>query len=198
MISIYKIKPKFQALLKPVLISLHKWNITANQITLASLLLSLFIGICFWNSDVYTLLFLALPIGLFLRMALNALDGMMARSYNQQSKLGEVLNEVGDIISDFIIFLPLVKFESQSLLLVICFIFLSVLNETTGILSKAINGDRRYDGPMGKSDRAFIIGLYGIIKFFNFDMASYINYIFIMILILLTISTFTRLKQSLK
>ena len=74
MVSIYKLKPKFQQLLKPVLVSLHKANISANQITLASIFSSFVIGILFWFGDVNHFLFLALPVGFFLRMALNTLD----------------------------------------------------------------------------------------------------------------------------
>src|SRR5882724_6568058 len=117
MISVYTIKPKFQQLLKPILIRLHKRGVTANQITISSILLSLIIGIAFWYAYQFNVLFLALPVGLLIRMALNALDGMMARTYNQQSKKGEVLNEVGDIISDLFIYIPLLKFEQANLYL---------------------------------------------------------------------------------
>ncbi|MEO6453063.1 MAG: CDP-alcohol phosphatidyltransferase family protein [Ginsengibacter sp.] len=51
-------------------------------------------------------------------MALNALDGMMARIYNQQTKKGEVLNELGDVISDLFIFFPLLKYEQTNLYLI--------------------------------------------------------------------------------
>ncbi len=40
-------------------------------------------------------------------MALNAIDGMLAREFNQQSTLGAILNEVGDIISDAALYLAL-------------------------------------------------------------------------------------------
>src|SRR5690606_19623268 len=113
-------------------------------------------------ADRYRLLFLALPVGLLLRMALNALDGMMARTYYQQSKAGEVLNEIGDIVSDIFIFFPLLIFEGQIVYLIVIFICLSIINEFAGLIGKVVSGERRYDGPMGKSDRAFIMGLYGI------------------------------------
>ncbi len=74
MISIYNIKPKFQAFLRPVLDLLHKMGVTANQITTGSLLLSLITGLLFWFADAHHLFFLALPIGLFLRIAF-ALSG---------------------------------------------------------------------------------------------------------------------------
>ncbi|WP_312397636.1 CDP-alcohol phosphatidyltransferase family protein [Chryseobacterium sp.] len=197
MISVYKLKPKFQQLLTPLLLFLHRNKITANQITISSILLSVIIGILFWNADHSKCFFLSLPIGLLIRMALNALDGMMARKFNQISKLGEVLNEVGDIVSDVIIFFPLLKFQSESLYLIIIFIVLSIINEFSGLLGKVVGKDRRYDGPMGKSDRALILGLYGLLIFFGVQISGISYYIFGIIIALLIISTFTRLKKSL-
>lgn len=197
MISVYQLKPKFQQLLTPVLLFLHKNKITANQITISSILLSVVIGILFWNADRSKWLFLSLPIGLLIRMALNALDGMMARKFNQTSKLGEVLNEVGDIISDVIIFFPLLKFQPESLYLIIIFIVLSIINEFAGLLGKVVGKERRYDGPMGKSDRALMLGLYGLISFFGVTISGISIYIFGIIIALLVISSYIRLKKSL-
>lgn len=196
MISIYHLKPKFQALLKPILEYLHQSQITANQITLASILWSFFIGFVFWFANYHSILFLILPIGLFIRMALNALDGMMARTYNQQSKLGEILNEIGDIVADVAIFLPLLKLEANLLYLIVIFICLSIINEFAGILAKCISGQRRYDGPMGKSDRAFIMGLYGILSYMK--VAHFSPYLFGLSTVLILISTYLRLKNALK
>jgi len=197
MISIYSLKPKFQALLKPVLEFLHSKGVTANQITSFSVLWSFGIAACFWFADRYTFLFLALPIGLFVRMALNALDGMMARIYNQQSKKGEVLNELGDVLSDVALFFPLLKFEAQALYVVVLFICLSIINEFAGILAKVVSGERRYDGPMGKSDRAFVIGLYGVLSFLGIYFHAYSSYVFYALIVLLVISTVTRVQKAL-
>jgi CDP-diacylglycerol--glycerol-3-phosphate 3-phosphatidyltransferase len=130
-------------------------------------------------------------------MALNALDGMMARTYNQQSKKGEVLNEVGDVVSDLFVYFPLIRFENAALYWVVIFICLSVVNEFAGILGKAVSGQRRYEGPMGKSDRAFVMGVYGLLCFFNVEFRPYSIYIFIVLILLLLISTFTRIKKTL-
>ncbi|MEI7487277.1 MAG: CDP-alcohol phosphatidyltransferase family protein [Chryseobacterium sp.] len=197
MISVYKLKPKFQQLLTPILLFLNKKKITANQITITSILLSVIIGVLFWNADVSNWFSLSLPMGLLIRMALNALDGMMARKFNQTSKLGEVLNEVGDIVSDVIIFFHLLKFQPESLYLIIIFIILSIINEFSGLIGKVVGKERRYDGPMGKSDRALILGLYGLIAFFGVNISNYSQYIFGLIILLLLISTYTRLKKSL-
>jgi len=52
------------------------------------------------------LMLLVLPPVLLLRMALNALDGMLARRTGSESLLGKWLNELGDVISDAALYLP--------------------------------------------------------------------------------------------
>ncbi|MSQ46183.1 MAG: CDP-alcohol phosphatidyltransferase family protein [Ignavibacteria bacterium] len=197
MISLYQIKPKFQQLLKPVLTALYKLGVTANMITWWAILLSLATGIIIWIHP-YGKAFLILPLALLLRMALNALDGMMARTYNMQSKSGEILNELGDVVSDLCIFFPLLKLFSLNIYVLLGFLFLSVINEYTGILAKAVSGTRRYDGPMGKSDRAFIVGLISLILYFNKTLLDHLNIVFIFCIALLIISTCVRIFKTLK
>ena len=197
MLSIYNLKPKFQQILKPVLSFLYKSGVTANQITIASIVLSAAIGVCFWFADRDKILFLSLPFGLLIRMALNALDGMMAKSYNQSTKRGELLNEVGDVVSDLFIFFPLLKHETTHLFVVVVFLCLSVVNEFCGVMGKVINGTRRYDGPMGKSDRAFVVAFYGILSFLGVDMGNAFLPCILIVIGLLVLSTIVRIKRTL-
>lgn len=197
MISVYKLKPKFQQLLMPILTFLHHKRVTANQITMGSVVLSLLIAVMFWYADRMPMFYLALPIGLLLRMAFNALDGMMARLFNQTSKKGEVLNEVGDIVSDVMIFFPLLKFHPESFYLVVGFIILSVINEFCGLIGKVVANDRRYDGPMGKSDRALLLGVYGILSLLHILITTFSGYIFAALCLLLILSSITRLRKAL-
>lgn len=197
MISIYNIKPQFQRMLTPILEWMHRKDITANQITVSACILSVIIGVLFWFAEDNKWFFLALPIGLLLRMALNALDGMMARRYNQISRKGEMLNELGDVVSDTIIFLPLLKYQPESLYLIVIFIAMSIINEFAGVMGKVISNQRNYDGPMGKSDRAFILGLYGLACLCGADISSYSMCIFLVINLLLLVSTWIRIKKAL-
>lgn len=196
MISVYNIKPKFQQLLKPLLHNLFKMGVSANMITWSAILLSVFTGIVCWIHP-YGITYILLPIALFVRMAFNALDGMMARNYNMQSKTGEILNELGDVISDFIMFFPLIRLFSLNIYVLIAFLFLSLINEFSGVLGKIVSGNRRYDGPMGKSDRAFVIGLISFILYFQNGLILYTNYIIIFCICLLVISTSIRIHKSL-
>ena len=85
--TLYDIKPKFQNLLRPAVATLHRWGITANQVTLLAMGLSVALGSVLMLYPI-PVLFSSLPIYLFFRMALNAMDGMLAREFNQQTTLG--------------------------------------------------------------------------------------------------------------
>lgn len=195
MISVYKLKPKFQALLQPLLARLHKWGVSPNLLTLLGILLSITMGVyAFYGNRVIA--FISLPIVLLVRMALNALDGMMARQFNMQSKLGAVLNEIGDIVSDIALYYPLYVLFRMDPTWILFFLLLSALNEFAGLLGQAMNGERRYDGPMGKSDRALVVGLLSLLYFFNVPIQLYLTWIWILVFILLLWSTLKRLRHA--
>src|ERR1039457_6078984 len=107
MASIYDIKPAFQNLLRPLTRSLARAGVSANQVTLAAAALSCAVGACvaIWPGQRWPLL--TLPGFLFFRMALNAIDGMLAREHGMKSNLGAILNEVGDVVADTALYLPL-------------------------------------------------------------------------------------------
>ena len=131
-------------------------------------------------------------------MALNALDGMMAREYNMQSKLGEVLNEIGDVVSDLFIYIPMIKIAGVSAVLVAFFSGLSVVNEFSGVMGKIVGNERQYDGPMGKSDRALIVGVLCLCLFFTPISEIYINALLALCVFLMCISCFVRIRKGLK
>ncbi|MDH4048928.1 MAG: CDP-alcohol phosphatidyltransferase family protein [Gammaproteobacteria bacterium] len=161
--TIYDLKPAFQNLLRPCCRSLAGAGITANQVTLAALLLSLAVGGFFALFPTSRWAALSIPAWLFLRMALNAIDGMLAREHHMQSRLGGVLNELGDVVSDTAIYLPFALVPGISPVIVVAVVILSIITEMAGVVAIQIGASRRYDGPMGKSDRAFAFGLLALL-----------------------------------
>ena len=160
--TLYVLKLRFQALLRPVAGRMARAGITANQVTLVSAAVSVAIGLGIAASAAVRLLFLLIPMWLVLRMGLNAIDGMLAREFRQQSKLGAYLNELGDVVSDAALYAPFAFVPPFSVLSVGAVIFLSLLVEFAGVLGVTAGGERRYDGPMGKSDRALVFGALGL------------------------------------
>ena len=160
--SIYSLKPAFQRMLRPLVTTLYNKRITANQVTVLACVLSIILGgiLCLFYENYQ--IFLLLPLWLFLRMALNAIDGMLAREFNQQSKLGAYLNEITDVISDAFLYIPFAFVAPIFTLQIALFIWLASLTEFCGILGQIQGNGRRYDGPFGKSDRALFFGIIGL------------------------------------
>ncbi len=104
--TIYDLKPAFQNLLRPICRRLAGSGVTANQVTVLALLLSFAVGATFalWPEAPWAALLV--PLWLFLRMALNAIDGILAREFGMQSPLGGILNELSDVAADAALYLP--------------------------------------------------------------------------------------------
>ena len=161
--TIYDLKPKFQALLRPIVTTFHAKGITPNQVTWSALILSIITGVLVAATKGATWTLLLVPFVMFIRMALNAIDGILAKEHNMTSDAGAMLNELGDVISDAALYLPLAFIAGLSPVLVVLFVVIGLLTEVAGILGAVIGGTRRYDGPMGKSDRAFVVGLLALL-----------------------------------
>jgi len=156
--SVYDLKPKFQNLLRPLCAAMARAGMTANQVTTTAMLLSIAGGAAILASHAAPWSLVILPLLLFVRMALNAIDGMLAREFGQKSRLGAVLNEMGDVVSDTALYLPFAVIPGVSPLLVSAVVILAVMTEMAGVVAVQIGADRRYDGPLGKSDRAVLFG----------------------------------------
>jgi CDP-diacylglycerol--glycerol-3-phosphate 3-phosphatidyltransferase len=159
MASIYDLKPRFQSFLRPLARSLAAAGVTANQVTLGAAVLSLATGAAVYLRPAAP----RVPLVLFLRMALNAIDGMLAREHDQRSRLGAVLNELGDVVSDAALYLPFAALPGLDPRAVVLAVVLAIIGEMAGVVAVQIGAPRRYDGPMGKSDRAFGFGLLALL-----------------------------------
>lgn len=152
-------------------------GISANQLTLIAMMSSILMGVWLSLQADTRGPWLALPFFLLLRMALNAIDGMLAREFNQQSALGGILNEVGDVVSDVALYLPFCLVSSQPSW-IIAAVFLAGLTEFIGVLGPSLGTARRYDGPMGKSDRAFVYGGFALLLGFFPAIAAWTSALF--------------------
>ena len=173
--TLYDIKPAFQQLLRPACNRLAQAGVTANQVTIAAMLLSIVSGIALVVLHESRWILLLVPIVLIVRMALNAIDGMLAREHRMQSALGGLLNELGDVISDIALYVPFGLIAGVSSVAVNAAVALAVLSEMTGVVAVQIGASRRYDGPMGKSDRAFTFGLLATVLGFGLEAGGWTN-----------------------
>ena len=162
--TLYDLKPMFQAWLRPAVGELAAAGVTANQVTLSALAASIAIGaVVSVGVAAFELawLFFLLPVWLPVRMAMNAIDGMLARECGQASPMGAYLNELADVVSDAALYAPFALVEPFGPWSVGVVIVASCISELAGALGQAVGATRRYDGPMGKSDRALVFGALG-------------------------------------
>ena len=195
--SIYDLKPKFQNLLRPLVIKLEQRGVTANQVTLTACAISGILGLILTALSGYHWLFILIPIWLFVRMALNAIDGMLAREFNQKSRLGGYLNEITDVVSDAALYLPFAFIYPFDGLQIGLIIWLSALTEFCGVLGQVQGKTRRYDGPLGKSDRAFLFGVLGLVYVFAPTLLDFLYGVLWVDIILLIVTCVKRVKSGL-
>jgi CDP-diacylglycerol--glycerol-3-phosphate 3-phosphatidyltransferase len=196
--TLYDLKPRFQSLLRPLVRRLAAAGVTANQVTLLAALGSLAIGglLCFhWYNHA---LFIVLTLWLGVRMALNAIDGMLAREFGQKSRLGGYLNELCDVVSDTALLLPFAFVAPFSPLMVFAVIGLAILSEYAGVMGPLVGASRRYDGPLGKSDRAALIGALALWIGLGLPLAPWMAWAMPVAALLLVLTTINRVRRGLQ
>ena len=195
--SIYALKPRFQSLLRPMTAALARAGVTANQVTLAACVVLLAVAIFVaWRSD-ERWPFLLVPLWMFLRMAFNAIDGMLAREFGQKTRLGAYLNELTDVVSDSALYLPFALIAPFSVWTVGAVVLLAAISEYAGVLGLMVGASRRYDGPMGKSDRAFVFGALGLWIGVASPLPAWAAYVMPVVAVALVVTIVNRVRRGL-
>jgi CDP-diacylglycerol--glycerol-3-phosphate 3-phosphatidyltransferase len=197
MISTYQLKSRFQTLLRPLAAWLFRQGVTANQVTTVACLGSMALGAAALAQPDRNDLYLLISVWCLLRMAANALDGMLAREFGQASRLGAALNEVGDVISDIALYLPFAFIAGSDLWLVVTIVFLAAFSEFAGWLCSFMGKARGYEGPMGKSDRALVFGVIALLIGCGVTVAPYLYKVWIGVAALLALTIYNRAQSAL-
>lgn len=198
MATLYDIKPAFQSLLRPLTARLAAGGVTANHVTVAAALLSVGAGaiIAMWPER--RILFLLLPVVLFVRMAMNAIDGMLAREFGQASKLGMYLNELCDVVSDIALILPFALVAPFAPAGVVAFAIAAVVVEYAGVLGIAAGVGRNYAGPLGKSDRALVLGVIAVAVASGVVLPAWLSWVFPLLALVSAITVVNRVRAGLR
>jgi CDP-diacylglycerol--glycerol-3-phosphate 3-phosphatidyltransferase len=130
-------------------------------------------------------------------MALNAIDGMLAREHGMKSALGAILNEIGDVVADSVLYLPLALVSGFVPTLVVAAVLLAVFTEMVGVVGVQIGASRRYDGPFGKSDRAFAFGAMSLLVGLGVPAGRWVSVVLALMVVLLTVTVFNRARRAL-
>ncbi len=194
--TVYALKPRFQDLLRPLVAPLPRIGVTANVVTIVAALGSIVAGaVTAWFAGSRTV-FLIIPTWLLARMALNAIDGMLAREFHQKSVLGGYLNEIGDVVSDAALYAPFALVAPFGSLGIGLVIVLSIVTELAGTLGQTVGASRRYEGPMGKSDRAVVFGALALWIGCSAPMPAWLGWMVPILAILLVLTVVNRVRAG--
>ncbi|WFP61383.1 CDP-alcohol phosphatidyltransferase family protein [Mesorhizobium sp. WSM4904] len=195
--TLYVLKPAFQDRLRPLVGKLAAIGVTANGITILAAVLSVAAGTAIaalpdWRAPLFLI-----PVVLFVRMALNAIDGMLAREHGQASILGMYLNEICDVVSDLALILPFAAFPQFGAWGVVAFAVAAALSEFAGVLGIAAGVGRNYAGPFGKSDRALALGVVAVLAAAGLWPAAIAPFVFPAMATLSLLTAINRIRAGL-
>jgi CDP-diacylglycerol---glycerol-3-phosphate 3-phosphatidyltransferase len=197
LLSVYQLKSRFQDLLNPIMLKLYRANVSANQVTLGVFISSLVMaGMLYFIPSL--MIWFALPVFMLIRMAGNAIDGMLARQYNQQTDLGFMLNEITDLLADAALLLAFSAVTGFDAYWLVSLLLLTWLSEFIALMGQIIMGERQNSGPLGKSDRAVFLSVFAILIGMGIDSLELSFWFFIIGHLLLLVTCFNRVTGSLK
>lgn len=141
-----------QSALRPVSTAFVRAGISPNSVTLVSILGSVIVGAGLYLLP-STLTLIVVPLWVVVRIALNVIDGMMAREHDLRTGSGALLNECGDLVADVALGLGFAGLPHVDARAVVAFVLAAALAEHAGLAALLVGAERRYDGPLAKPDR---------------------------------------------
>lgn len=194
-LSVYQLKPRFQRLLRPLVEALVAARVTPNQLTVATAAAMVAYGVALTAWPASRGLWAGLVAVMPLRMALNALDGLLAQHTGRKTRLGAMLNEVCDVVADLALYLPVALIPGVPAALAVGVAAGAAVVEHAGLSALAAGSARRFDGPMGKSDRAVAYGLVGLLAGCG-AAPSWITGVLVLVALLLAWTLVNRLRAG--
>lgn len=159
----YRLKFRFHNLCNPYL--KYVMGIHPDILSYLAVFVTLGTGFCFYfSSERPSLLILAIIL-IFLRMILNALDGMIATARGNLRLKGEIINALPDRYSDIFMMLGITFSQTCNTKIGAIATVLVLLVSYTGMLGKAIGMEWQHQGPLGKVERFTFILIAAFLQF---------------------------------
>ena len=188
----------FQMLFRPAANFMARAGITANQVTASTILLSLAAGtaVCLWPEHRWPLI--TILSVMFVRLAFNHIDGMLAREHGMETPLGGILNELSDVISDIALFLPLAAISGIAPWPVFLAVLFGVITEMSGVVGLTIGASRREDGPLSKKPRGVFFAIIILAIILGETPGGWMNVLLIALLPLMVLTIINRVKGAIR
>ncbi|RLG25817.1 CDP-alcohol phosphatidyltransferase family protein [Methanosarcinales archaeon] len=144
-------------ILHPLALILEKRRITANNLSILSLIFAtLSIPMYYYSTNDHTYLFMA-ALFVFLNSFTDALDGTLARITKTEGPSGDFLDHIIDRYSDVFILCAIFFTGYASLKIGLIAVTGVLLTSYLGTQAQAVNAGRHYGGILGRADRLVII-----------------------------------------
>jgi phosphatidylglycerophosphate synthase len=157
--GLYRLKPASQRLVEPIADRLAARGTSPDLITWLAVPLAVVGGACLALSPAVSALLLAVPVVAAARLALNLLDGMVARRTGRTHAFGEIWNELGDRLADIAFIGGLAWVPGVGPWLAFPAIIGALLASYVGITSRAAGASRQYGGVMSKPGRMAVLAI---------------------------------------
>ena len=154
-ISLYAIKPRFVASLQGAVRWCDAHHVSPNTVTLSAVPVALAAGLALVAGTSWPAAWALVGPQMFLLMAINAVDGSLARATGQSTPRGAAINELVDRFGDLAVLLP--AFVLVPGWVATPALVATLLSEIVALVSWGAIGERGLVGLMGKPDRALTV-----------------------------------------
>ena len=120
-----------------------------------------------------------------------------SRSPTTRSTISPSLKRIS-VGTEVTLYFPVALVAGIDAMLIVIVVFLATVSEMAGVIAVQIGTQRRYDGPMGKSDRAFVFAIIGLGLGLNWIAPDWINILLIVVSLLLIVTIINRCRHALE
>jgi CDP-diacylglycerol--glycerol-3-phosphate 3-phosphatidyltransferase len=167
--GLYRLKPASQRIVAPVARWLVRRRVPADFVTWLAVPVGAGGGAALAASEAAPWLLWLVPAAAAIRLALNLLDGMLARATSSAHPLGELWNELADRLADVLFIGGLALHPAIDPRLPLLAVVGAVLASYAGITAKAAGGRRQYGGVMSKPGRMGTLAIVAPVAFLTGD-----------------------------
>lgn len=157
--DLYRVKPALLRGLEPLLAGLERRRVRPDVLTLAAVPVAAIAGASVMISPGAPVVLVVVPAAAAVRIALNLLDGALARRTGRIHARGEFYNEVGDRLADVLMLAPVAFVPGAHPPTVLLGVTVGVLASFASVATKAAGGTRTYRGILSKPGRMALLSI---------------------------------------
>jgi phosphatidylglycerophosphate synthase len=157
--DLYRSKAAVSRRLEPMIDQLARRGVNPDALTLAAVPVGLLAGGCLLLSPSVPAVLLAVPVLAAARLALNLLDGAVARRTGRIHPRGELYNELGDRLADIAFLAPVAFLPGADRTTVLLGVTGAVFASFAGVVPRAAGSERIYRGILSKPGRMVLLAV---------------------------------------